>query len=210
MKYLLLLDFKAGKKILILYYIIVALASILIHPALGCVVMIFAVRIEREVCKDNALMGLPIFYKNFPNKNLYPDEKNLFFYLVILGAMIIWSMICFAVKINGFQTIMDKLRLIIGLGMLIIFICNIYHIIWMYFFFQYQDTVVCMKMVSKYYIILPMITIIISRNHYLYEKLGVIFQFNWIVCFILIILNILTILFGILFIRKSYEKNEMN
>ena len=79
MKYLLLIDFKSVKKILILYYILIALATFFVYPIAGWIVILFIIRIERDVCKENALMGLPSFYKTFPQTNLYPDEKNLFF-----------------------------------------------------------------------------------------------------------------------------------
>ena len=209
MKYLLLIDFKSVKKILIIYYILIALATFFVYPIAGWIVILFIIRIERDVCKENALMGLPSFYKTFPQKNLYPDEKNLFFYLVMMGACLVWGIGCFMVGVKEFPEISDKLRLIIGLCFLVMIICSIYHISWMHFFFKYQDTTICMKAVSKYYIIIALLILLVSRNQYLYTKSTVLFEFSISTCLILGVIDILVLIVAFKYIRKSYEMSEI-
>lgn len=210
MKKLLMVDFKSVKKILVIYYVLIALATAFIHPIAGWIIILFIIRIERDVCKENALMGLPSFYKTFPQKNLYPDEKNLFFHIVIIGACIIWGISCFMVNsLEEFQGEGERFRMIIGLCFLIMIICSVYHISWLHFFFKYQDTDVCMKAVGKYYIVIAFVAIFISRNQYIYEKVSVFFEFNSTTCLGLGAIEFLLLIFSYIWIRKSYSMREI-
>lgn len=209
MKKLFMVDIKSVKKLLVLYYVLIALATVFIYPIAGWIIILFIIRIERDVCKENALMGLPVFYKTFPQKNLYPDEKNFFFYIVILGACIIWGISCFIVGIEEFQGKDKQLRMIVGLCFLVMIVCSIYHISWMHFFFKYQDTDICMKAVGKYYIIIALIVIFMSRNQYIYKKISVFFEFDRFTCLILGAIDILVLILAQIWTRKSYEMREI-
>ncbi len=209
MKYLLLVDFKSVKKLLIIYYTIILLVTVVIYPIAGWIGILFIIKIERDICKSNAIMELPKLYKNFPDKNLYPDEKNLLFYLVISGAFILWGISCFFIKVEDFALLSDKLRLILGLSMFGMSICNVYHISWLHFFFKYGDTQKCRQIISKFYIILAFSVVFLTKNDYVYKKLGRIFEFSCQTCIILTAINIILTLFSYIIARKSYEKSEV-
>lgn len=210
MRNLLLIDLKSVKNILIIYYVILLFVTIFIYPIAGWVVLLFIIKIERDVCNDNALMGLPAFYKNFPKKYLYADEKNLFFYLVILVAILLWGGACFAVEINDYSGFMEKIRLIIGLGMILLIVCGIYHISWFHFFFKYFDVRKSIQSAGKYYFIIALLFVLLSKNNFLYKKVRELLQFKANTCIILGIINLVVLLISIWYLRKSYEKSEVS
>lgn len=208
MKHLLLMDAKAAKQILFLYYLGILLLTLFIHPILGWAAIFFIIRIEQDVCKENALMGLPQFYKDLPNKNLYPDEKNAFFYIVLIVAILIWGGSSFIVGIEGTRNLNERVQIIIILSIICMIVCGFYHMSWIYYFLKYQNITVCMQMVRKYYIIFAVIFLLLARSGYA-KKFAVMFYGLGISLFLILFLVCFgEVLFSIYFLRKSYETDE--
>ena len=168
-----------------------------------------ALRIERDICKENVLMGIPEFYRGFPSKNLYPDEKNIFFCLVIINALFIWGIGSFIAGIEGISGMSNKIQLIIVLDIISLIICGFYHLSWICAFLKYQNIIACMKAVRKYYIMFAMLFLAFARTKYI-PKIVVFFIENKLIGYIIIILFLLVeVLFSIWFPRKIFEKSEV-
>lgn len=209
MRYLVSIDIKSVKKILFLYYLGILGITLFVHPILGWGGSFLTLRIERDICKENMLMGIPKLYRGFPNKNLYPDEKNVFFYLVILNALFIWGIGSFIAGIEGVSGLSNKIQFIIALDIISLIICGFYHLSWICVFLKYQNIIVCMKVVRKYYIIFATIFLLFARTGYI-SKIVELFINNKLTGFIIIILFLFVeILCSIWFPRRVYEKSEV-
>ena len=209
MRYLVSIDIKSVKKILFLYYLGIFVITLFVHPILGWGGSFLTLRIERDICKENVLMGIPELYRGFPSKNLYPDEKNFFFYLVILNALFIWGIGSFIVGIEGVRGLSNKIQFIIALGIISLIICGFYHLSWICVFLKYQNIIICMKVVRKYYIIFATFFLLFAKTGYI-SKIVELFIDNKFAGFIIIILLLFVeILCSIWFPRRFYEKSEM-
>lgn len=209
MRYLLMIDLKSVKKIIMIYYLLILGSTLLINFMLGWVIILFVVKIERDICKENIIQNTIPLYRNLPKGNLYVDEKNVLYYLIIIGGIIIWSGTSFFCIIPEYPALDTKIRMIIGLGMIMVLVCNLYHASWMCVFLRTYNVVECMQQLNKYYIGIFVLGLIVTKNSYVYEKLKSLFLFEERTCFWLFIINILLCGGTIIMSRRIYKKSEL-
>ncbi len=163
MKILLLLDLKQFGKILIMYTMLIFMVTLTIHPVAGWGILFFWAKLERDIWRDNIAKGIPEFYRSLPEKNLFPDEKNILFYAISLFEIIIWMTATFMQESISGQKLFGKTVSYINFAMLEIIISSIYHILWVVINLKCLDNIKNIKVLNIYYSAMAIIIFILIK-----------------------------------------------
>ena len=116
-----------------------------------------------EIWRDNIAKGIPEFYRSLPEKNLFPDEKNILFYAISLFEIIIWMTATFMQESISGQKLFGKTVSYINFAMLEIIISSIYHILWVVINLKCLDNIKNIKVLNIYYSAMAIIIFILIK-----------------------------------------------
>lgn len=210
MKYLFFDDLKRTKKILMLYYVLILFVTCFIDVILGWIMIAYIIKIDRDLWKENLLLQLPSYYKNMPRQNLYPDEKNCWFYSVALSAIVLWGVACLCNF--DYDQILNQSRstsyflIIFSLGNFMLFFASLYHVTWAAGCLKWTEITKISSVLNKCYLAFALIVLIIIRTKWFVKWIRNILNPSLLLCGVMLGINLIIFIASILLLRKLFRE----
>lgn len=202
MRYLLYMDFKCIYKLLILYFFLVVLGTVFVTPLLGFACILYFIRIEGALWRENIMMGLPEIYKGMPKGKMYATEKTLLCYGIAGIATGIWGGLSVAAGGVTEETLIWEYGAEIGLAGIALLVIGFIHVTWLKYALGNLGMSAIMHKVGSVSILMFVCIVIMGRIDIITNIMKKIFLFRKDTCLIIWILNMLLFAFSIVYGEK--------